>query len=80
MLTCANISALAKTAKQDQPVKPKLITTELDKQSKHVRLTKLFRILGIKSKQLKMHKSDDFILREISLVSYEIKEIKIYSF
>jgi hypothetical protein len=80
LLTCANTLALAKAPKQAQSVKPELITTELDPQSKYVRLTKLFRLLGMKPKQSKTPKNDEFVLKEVRLVGYEIKEIKIYSF
>ena len=57
LLTCANTLALAKTPKQTQPVKPEMITTELDPQSKYVRFTKLFRLLGMKPKQNKTPKN-----------------------
>ncbi len=80
LLTCANTLALAKTPKQTQPVKPEMITTELDPQSKYVRFTKLFRLLGMKPKQNKTPKNDEFVLKEVQLVGYEVKEIKIYNF
>lgn len=80
LLTCANTLALAKTPNQAQSAKPKLITTEHDPQAKQLRLTKLLRLIGLKPTQLQTPKNDEFVLKEVRLVGYEVKEIKIYSF